>query len=154
MHRAERDGARAGTRRDASAGGTGRACTRLRTCIRRPQGRELMADAPRLPDPDLPQDLPMTIWEHLRELRKRLIASLLGLIPGIAIAWWLPEELLDFLAAPYATAWEHLKYGRPTLHFSSPADMFVAHLPIAIVVGLIFASPWVAYQGWSFIAPG
>ena len=113
-----------------------------------------MADAPRLPDPELPHDLPMTIWEHLKELPKRLIMSLLGMIPGVVAAWTLREELLDFLAAPYATAWEHLKYGRPTLHFSSPADMFVAHLHIAIVCGLIFASPWIAYQGWSFIAPG
>jgi sec-independent protein translocase protein TatC len=113
-----------------------------------------MADAPRLPDPELPNDLPMTIWEHLRELRKRLIRSLLGMIPGIALAWTLREQLLDFLAAPYATAWMRLGYGRPTLHFSSPVDLFVTHLHIAIVVGLIFASPWIAYQGWAFIAPG
>jgi sec-independent protein translocase protein TatC len=113
-----------------------------------------MADAPRLPDPELPHDLPMTIWEHLRELRKRLIASLLGLIPGIALAWALREELLDFIATPYADAWKRLGYGKPTLHFSSPVDLFVTHLHLAIVVGLLFASPWVAYQGWAFIAPG
>jgi len=113
-----------------------------------------MADAPRLPDPELPHDVPMTIWEHLRELRKRLIASLLGMVPGVALAWSLREELLDFLAAPYADAWKHLGYGKPTLHFSSPVDLFVTHLHIAIVVGLLFSSPWIAYQGWAFIAPG
>ena len=99
-------------------------------------------------------DVPMTIWEHLRELRTRLILALLGLIPGVVVAWWLRERLLDFLVAPLAKAWMHLGLGQPTLHFSNPVDPFVAYLRIAMIVGLIFASPWIAYQLWAFIAPG
>lgn len=99
-------------------------------------------------------DVPMTIWEHMREMRTRLIASLLGIIPGIVIAWNIREQLLDFLVAPLATAWVNLGFGSPTLHFSNPIDPFVAYMHISVVVGVIFASPWLAYQGWSFIAPG
>jgi len=99
-------------------------------------------------------DVPMTIWEHLREMRTRLIASLLGIIPGVVIAWNIRERLLDFLVAPLATAWIHLGLGSPTLHFSNPVDPFVAYMHISVVVGIIFSSPWLAYQGWSFISPG
>jgi sec-independent protein translocase protein TatC len=105
-------------------------------------------------DPELPEDVPMTIWEHLRELRKRLIASLLGMIPGIAVAWTFRAELLDFLVVPLAKAWLKLGLGQPTLNFSNPVDVFVAYVRIAFVIGLIISSPWIAYQAWSFIAPG
>jgi sec-independent protein translocase protein TatC len=113
-----------------------------------------MAQAPSPPPNDDAQgDVPMTIWEHLRELRKRLIASLLGMIPGVAVAWYLREDLLDFLVAPLASAWMRLSLGQPELHFSNPVDPFVAYLRIAFVVGLIFSTPWIAYQAWAFIAP-
>jgi sec-independent protein translocase protein TatC len=104
--------------------------------------------------PELPGDVPMTVWEHLGELRMRLVRALLGLIPGVVAAWELRERLLDFLVAPLAKAWVKLGMGEPTLHFANPVDPFVAYLRISIVVGLIFASPWVAYQLWAFIAPG
>jgi sec-independent protein translocase protein TatC len=104
--------------------------------------------------PVLPGDVPMTVWEHVGELRTRLVRALLGVIPGVVVAWELRERLLDFLVAPLAKAWVRLGMGEPTLHFSNPVDPFVAYLRIAIVVGLIFASPWVAYQLWAFVAPG
>jgi sec-independent protein translocase protein TatC len=114
-----------------------------------------MAAEDKLPaPPGPPQDVPMTVWEHLGELRTRLIWSLVGVIPGIAAAWSLRERLLDFLVAPLAKAWLKLGMGQPTLHFSNPVDPFVAYLRIAVIVGVIFASPWVAYQAWAFIAPG
>jgi sec-independent protein translocase protein TatC len=104
--------------------------------------------------PELPQDVPMTVFEHLGELRTRLIRAMLGMIPGIAVAWTLREQLLDFLVAPLGKAWVKLGMGEPTLHFANPVDPFVAYVRIALVVGLIFTSPWAAYQIWAFIAPG
>jgi len=99
-------------------------------------------------------DVPMTVFEHLGELRTRLIRTLLGLIPGIGVAWWLREQLLDFLVAPLGKAWVKLGMGEPTLHFGNPVDVFVAYLRIAVVCGCILSSPWAAYQIWAFIAPG
>jgi sec-independent protein translocase protein TatC len=105
-------------------------------------------------DPQLAADVPMTVFEHLGELRTRLIRALLGVIPGLVVAWQLREQLLDFLVAPLAKAWLKLGMGQPTLHFANPVDPFVAYLRITVVVGMIFTSPWVAYQIWGFIAPG
>jgi sec-independent protein translocase protein TatC len=103
---------------------------------------------------ELPEDVPMTVWEHLAELRKRLVRAILGVIPGMMIAWELREQLLDFLVLPLTKAWIKLGLGEPTLHFANPVDPFVAYLQISVVVGLIFASPWVFYQIWCFVAPG
>jgi sec-independent protein translocase protein TatC len=105
-------------------------------------------------DPELPEDVPMTIWEHLRDLRKRLILSLLGMLPGVGVAWAYRAELLDFLVGPLAKAWVKLGLGVPTLHISNPVDLFVAYIRIAVVIGLIGTSPWIAYQAWCFVAPG
>jgi sec-independent protein translocase protein TatC len=110
--------------------------------------------SPQPPSTPPQDDVPMTVFEHLGELRTRLIRTLLGMIPGIAIAWALREQLLDLLVAPLAKAWVKLGMGQPTLHFGNPVDVFVAYLRIAVVCGLIFTSPWAAYQAWAFIAPG
>jgi sec-independent protein translocase protein TatC len=100
------------------------------------------------------EDEPMTVLEHLGELRSRLIKALLGLIPGMSIAWWYKEYLLDFLLVPLTQAWRQLGLGEPTIHFSNPVDLFVAYMKIAVIVGFLISSPWVFYQVWAFIAPG
>jgi sec-independent protein translocase protein TatC len=114
----------------------------------------MAADPTRASEDELPEDVPMTVWEHLKELRKRLVRALLGVVPGMVVAWELREQLLAFLVAPLQKAWLKLGLGEPTLHFANPIDMFVAYLQISIVVGGIFASPWIFYQIWSFVAPG
>jgi sec-independent protein translocase protein TatC len=103
---------------------------------------------------DPADDEPMTIWEHLRELRTRLIRSLLALIPTTMIAWEFKEQLLSFLVKPLTKAWISLGMGEPTLHFANPIDPFIAYMHIAVIVGFIGASPFIFYQGWMFIAPG
>lgn len=113
------------------------------------------ADTGREPEGDDPtDDVPMTIWEHLRELRTRLIRSLLAMIPTSMIAWEYKEQLLSFLVAPLTQAWRSLGLGEPTLHFANPVDPFIAYMQIAFVVGFIGASPYIFYQVWMFIAPG
>src|SRR5688572_13669154 len=105
-------------------------------------------------NPELPTDVPMTVWEHLADLRKRVVWSLLGVLPCTILAWEFKEHLLDYLVAPLTKAWLKLGFGEPTLHFANPIDLFVAYLQISLVMGGLFASPWVFYQIWSFIAPG
>jgi sec-independent protein translocase protein TatC len=101
-----------------------------------------------------PEDVPMTVLEHLGELRSRLIKALLGMIPGAWIAWEYKEYLLDYLLQPLSLAWKHLGLGEPTIHFANPVDLFVSYMKISITVGLLASSPWVFWQIWAFIAPG
>jgi sec-independent protein translocase protein TatC len=101
-----------------------------------------------------PEDVPMTVLEHMRELRSRLIKSLLGLLPGSWLAWEYKEYLLDYLLAPLTAAWKQLGLGEPQIHFANPVDLFVSYMKISLVVGLLASSPWVFWQIWAFIAPG
>lgn len=98
-------------------------------------------------------DVEMTFFEHLAELRTRLIRSLLGLIPGVAVAWGFKEELLGAALAPLITAFEGA--GFPTeIHFANPAAKVMAFLQISLIAGFLLASPWVFWQLWAFISPG
>ena len=112
-----------------------------------PTGLSGVSEAP-------PEDVPMTVMEHLGELRSRLIKILLGILPGMIISWEYKEYLLDFLLAPLAKAWKQLGLGEPQIHFGNPVDPFIVYMKIAAVVGLLASSPWVFWQIWAFIAPG
>jgi sec-independent protein translocase protein TatC len=98
---------------------------------------------------------PMTFWEHLEELRTRLIRSVLALFAGCVVAWEFHGRLLDFLKKPYAEAWAraHLA-GEAALHQAAPASGFLAYIKLALIGGAALAAPVVFYQLWSFIAPG
>ncbi len=102
-----------------------------------------------------PEDeLEMGFFEHLTELRIRLMRAALGTVPAVFVAWVWKQELLELLLRPWIQAWERLGLGRPTIHFSGPVDMFVIYLTNSLIAGLILASPWVFWQMWRFIAPG
>ena len=62
-------------------------------------------------DATVPEDdVEMGFFDHLRELRKRLIRALYGVIPGVAAGWIFREELLAALVQPFHIAW--LETGR------------------------------------------
>jgi sec-independent protein translocase protein TatC len=98
---------------------------------------------------------PMTFWEHLDELRKRLIRSVLAFLVGCLVAWEIREEILAFLVKPFAESWTAQKLaGAPTLHFDAPGAAFTAYVKLAMLGGVALAAPVIFYQLWSFIAPG
>jgi sec-independent protein translocase protein TatC len=98
---------------------------------------------------------PMSFWDHLSELRSRLIRSILAIIVGVGVAWTFREPILAWLTRPYTVAWTSLKLaGPPNLHFPGPADLFFSYLKMSVIGGVVFALPVVFYQLWAFIAPG
>lgn len=98
-------------------------------------------------------DVEMTFFEHLAELRTRLIRALIATVPGVAVGWYFREELLAWLVVPYVRANERMGLGQ-RLHFADPSDAFFWYLIIAAVAGLIAASPVVFWQIWGFVSPG
>jgi sec-independent protein translocase protein TatC len=99
-------------------------------------------------------DVRMSFFEHLEELRTRVLRSLYGLIPTVVVAWVFRREILDYLTVPLGQAMHRLELPTSSLHFLSPADAFMAYMKLSLVVGLIAAAPWVSWQAWAFIAPG
>lgn len=104
---------------------------------------------------DLPDDTPMTFWEHLDELRTRLLKSVIAFIVGCLVAWEYREQILAFLVKPFAESWIAQKLpGSPALHFDAPGAAFVAYVKLSLIGGVALATPVIFYQLWSFIAPG
>jgi sec-independent protein translocase protein TatC len=98
---------------------------------------------------------PMTFWEHLDELRKRLVWSVVAFFGGCLVGWHFRERLLAFLVEPYVAAWQsNALTGDPTLHFGAPAAAFIAYFKLAMIGGAALAAPIIFYQLWSFVAPG
>lgn len=104
---------------------------------------------------DDPEAHTMTFWEHLEELRSRLVRALLGFVVGVVVCWIYREKLLIWMTQPFIAAWNQGKLGgHAALHFPAPASLFVAYIKIAIIGGLVMSLPITLYQLWSFVAPG
>lgn len=91
-------------------------------------------------------DRPLTWIEHLEELRKRIIISLI--ILGIASVGSLPfaQRLLEVLKWPAKGTIEKLA-------FFSPQEAFLIYMRVALLSGLVVSMPIILYQVWAFIAP-
>ncbi len=101
----------------------------------------------------------MSLMEHIRELRNRLLKTLLGLAVGMAVGWFVFKPAWYFISDPFCKINIHgavgcdPKTGHPLI-FTGVFDAFFLHLKIAFVVGLLVSSPVWLYQLWAFIAPG
>src|SRR5271154_285727 len=105
------------------------------------------------PQPETPErDVKMTIWEHLDELRKRLVRAGIACILGFAFCWTMRQRLLAWLVHPYEKAWVARHFpGAPELQTLAPADVFVGYLQLSLVGGVVIAIPVIFYQLWAFI---
>ena len=95
----------------------------------------------------------MPLGEHLEELRRRVAMGLIGLLPAVVLALVFGRPALELVILPVQEALA--ASGRPaTLQATSPLETFGAYIRVAILLGLMLASPWVLYQLWRFVAPG
>ena len=108
--------------------------------------------AAKLPDPNLEDDDSgkMSFLEHLDELRKRIIQSVLGVGAGVIVAFVFIQRIVDFIYKPVSRV---LPPGSKFI-FTEPGEAFGLYIEIALIAGLMLAGPWVMYQVWLFIAPG
>ncbi len=95
----------------------------------------------------------MSFFEHLVELRKRLINSLIGIGIGMVVGLALSRPGLTYITRPMVDALKrnHLD---PYLYFTHPAGYVMLYINFGLYVGIALAMPWVLYQIWLFVAPG
>ncbi len=94
----------------------------------------------------------MTFFEHLRELRKRIINSLISLAIGAFIGVYLSKYLINWVTKPIITALNNAKQN-PHLFYTHPAGYLNLYITLGVYLGIVIASPYVLYQIWLFIAP-
>ena len=87
-------------------------------------------------------DRDMSLAEHLTELRSCLVKAGAALVAGTAVSFYYLEQIIEALTAPVGQ-----------LYYLRPAEAFMVYLKIALIAGLILASPMVLYQLYSFIRP-
>lgn len=89
----------------------------------------------------------MTVVEHLEELRRRLLWVVVSLAAGSAAGWFLAPRLLAVLLRPAQRAGVQLI----TL---APAELFLAYLKVALLLGGLLTLPVLLYQVAAFAWPG
>lgn len=95
----------------------------------------------------------MSFLDHLEELRKRIIYSLIAAAGGFFVCWGYAQRIFAVMQVPVMEALQ--RNGKtPQLVFLNPTDPFNLYLKIAFMTGLFVASPIVLYQLWMFISPG
>ena len=91
----------------------------------------------------------MPLVDHLAELRRRLIISVLALVGGAIVGFILFDWILSLLIQPYTDA-----TGETRFVFFDPLEAFATRLKVAAWTGAFLASPVVLWQLWRFITPG
>ena len=97
----------------------------------------------------------MTFWDHLAELRMRLIWSvallLAGSLVGLIFYDWMLEEI--FLP-PYCNVLQNQGIDRPcTLVITEPLDGCKTRIRVSLYVGLVLAMPAILWHIWRFVTP-
>lgn len=96
-----------------------------------------------------PEDYQMGLFDHLRELRKRLFISAAAIIVGACVAYMACEQIFALLCDPYYVAFKNAP-----LIGTGPSDAWVLKMKVSVVAGAIIMSPLLFYQLWLFVAPG
>jgi sec-independent protein translocase protein TatC len=107
-------------------------------------------------DPDWEDEEPeseqgkMSFLDHLDELRRRIIYSVIAIVVGFLIACLFLDQLFNFIVDPMRAALP----GGQKLIFTEPTEALMLYLKMAVLAGLLIASPGVMTQVWLFVAPG
>jgi sec-independent protein translocase protein TatC len=100
-------------------------------------------------------DQPMSFFDHLAELRKRIGRAFGALLLGAVICYAAIDHITAFMWIPFGEAWDAAGMeGEPTLLNLAALDVILTDIWIALFSGLFLAAPVVFYQLWMFIAPG
>lgn len=90
----------------------------------------------------------MTFIEHLEELRRRILWSLVAVAAAFGVCWLFAGDLYTFASAPIRAN------PAVTLSVSRPQDIFSLNVKVTLVASIFLSSPIILTQAWLFIAPG
>lgn len=113
-----------------------------------------MSSAVATPPEHKVEQLPaMGFLQHLEELRRRIIYSVIAVMVGFGVCWRFSEVIFRWMQRPILEALarhnmdQHLVYTNPT-------EPFNIYLKVGLIGGIFLAVPFILYQIWAFIAPG
>ena len=110
-----------------------------------------------VPDEGVPDDGTMTLIEHLRELRSRIVRSVVAIILATIVSFFFYNQIFELLTKPFTTTVNQLARDEgleAQLTLTGVADAFTLQLKTCLVAGIVISSPYWLYQIWAFIVPG
>ena len=100
------------------------------------------------PNPaELPGDFEMPIWDHLEELRERVMAGAIAGATAVGVCFLFSKDLVLFLEAPVA------EQGVRFLQLS-PGEFFFTTLQVGGYSGILLAAPTILYEIAAYVVPG
>jgi sec-independent protein translocase protein TatC len=95
----------------------------------------------------------MGFLDHLEELRKRIVYSVIAVAVGAGACWGYRERIYGIMQRPIMDALRANGLSEKLVYLN-PTEPFNLYLKIAALAGLFLTSPFVLYQVWMFISPG
>src|SRR6202035_5944618 len=95
----------------------------------------------------------MSFLDHLEELRRRLIYSIIAVTVGFFACWNYHEFIFSYVQRPIMEALRRNGMAEKLVYLN-PTEPFNLYLKVAALAGLFVTSPFVLYQVWMFISPG
>ena len=96
------------------------------------------------------EERPMTLLEHLGELRKRLVRGFLAILIGFFACYGFAQQLFYYLSLPLLKVMP----ADSKFIYTGVAEGFFVDMKVVFVAGVFVACPFLFYQIWAFIAPG
>ncbi len=90
----------------------------------------------------------MPLTEHLRELRTRLIRSIIAFLLAAGVSFYFARQVFEILKYPVVKSYPEVE-----LITLSPTEPLFILIKIALTVGLILASPVILFELWRFVEP-
>jgi len=95
----------------------------------------------------------MSFLDHLEELRRRIIYSIIAVAVGFFLCWGYAERIYEIMQRPIMEALRRNGLAEKLVYLN-PTEPFNLYLKVGLLAGLFVASPFVLYQVWLFISPG
>jgi len=92
----------------------------------------------------------MGLLEHLDDLRKRLLRSIVAAFVGMLACYAFAEKFFDWLMLPLFRALPD----KSSMIYTAPHEAFFTYIKVAFVAGIFLTSPYIFYQIWLFVKPG
>ncbi|HET7684094.1 MAG TPA: twin-arginine translocase subunit TatC [Marmoricola sp.] len=97
----------------------------------------------------------MSLADHFRELRARLLKAALAVVVATAVSFFFYEQLIELVTGPYNQAREMLGSGTASeIYVSGVGGGLLIQLKLCALSGVVLSSPVWLYQIWAFVLPG
>jgi sec-independent protein translocase protein TatC len=114
-----------------------------------------MTEEPQIPTGE--EKAEMTFFDHLEELRWRIVKAIAGIVIGMIICLIFIDVIMDgIFLRPITQLNSNLAAGQQPMHLQNlkPFGQLWLYMQVAIIGGVVLSIPNILYQLWAFIAPG